>query len=241
MRGYGAGSYLTVRRALDNLLPYSQIPIMSIRKKPIDEALFGRIRRELLSIFLLNPGSTFYLLELVHILRTGRGGVQRELDNLVRAGIVTRKRKGVKVLFSIAEECPLRLELKELILSMAAPEAAFSEILSGYAAHVRAAVMIDAGFQSPSEEVKLLIVSDGLPEDLTTELDRVQLLTGVTLDLTVAGAAEARRLVSSDRNYDWVLSPSAYFLVGSEEDLTASGEAESDEGPDLFSSAGLNW
>lgn len=216
---------------------------MSIKKKPIDEALFGRIRRELLSIFLLNPGRSFYLLELVHILRTGRGGVQRELGNLVKAGIVTRKRKGVKVHFSISEECPLRRELKELLLSMASPEAAFSEMLSSYSAHVRAAVMIDAGFQSPSEEVKLLIVSEGIPEELTGELERVQVLTGVTLDLTVAGAAEARRLIKSDRAYDWVLSPSAHFLVGSEDELMAEGEQgpDDEDGPDLFSSAGLNW
>jgi len=53
-----------------------------------DKSLFGMIRRQLLCLFFLNPGRSYFLLELVDILRTGRGGVQRELANLVDSGII---------------------------------------------------------------------------------------------------------------------------------------------------------
>ncbi|MEN8208777.1 MAG: hypothetical protein ABFR50_05960, partial [Candidatus Fermentibacteria bacterium] len=73
--------------------------------KSVNESLFGRIRRQLLSLFFLNPEKSFFLLELIDILRTGRGGVQRELANLVGSGIISREKTGMKVFFSLSEDC----------------------------------------------------------------------------------------------------------------------------------------
>ncbi len=216
---------------------------MSIDFKPIDEALFGRIRRELLSIFLMNPLRSFYLLELVSLLRTGRGGVQRELSNLVAAGIVTRRREGVKVLFGIAEDCPVRLELRELLHAMTDRSTAVADALDGFSGEIEVAVLLDAGEESSSESVRLLIVSEDVSGNISDELERVGLLTGIALDVTILDAAGALELIAGEPGIHWALGPSARYLIGSSEGLSKSLEPDEgeDHEPDLFSAAGLQW
>jgi hypothetical protein len=216
---------------------------MSIDFKPIDEALFGRIRRELLSIFLMNPRRSFYLLELVSLLRTGRGGVQRELSNLVAAGIVTRRREGVKVLFGIAEDCPVHLELRELLHAMTDRSSAIADALDGFSGKIEVAVLLVAGVESSSEPMRLLIVSEDVSGNISDELERVELLTGIALDVTILDAAGARELMAKEPGVHWALGPSARYLIGSSEGLSKSLEPDEgeDHEPDLFSAAGLQW
>ena len=48
----------------------------------LGESLFGKVRRKVLSILVLNPERSFYLLELIRLLNSGRGAVQREVARL---------------------------------------------------------------------------------------------------------------------------------------------------------------
>ncbi|MBN2588063.1 MAG: winged helix-turn-helix transcriptional regulator [Candidatus Fermentibacteraceae bacterium] len=216
---------------------------MSIDFKPIDEALFGRIRRELLSVFLFNPDRSFYLLELVSLLRTGRGGVQRELSNLVAAGIVTRRREGVKVLFGVAGDCPVHAELRELLSAMTDRGTALADALSGFSGGIEVAVLLDTGVEPSTGPLKLLIVSDDVSGDIARELERVLLLTGIALDVTMLDAAGARELMAGEPGTHWALDPAARYLIGSSECLSVSRESPEEENhePDLFSAAGLQW
>lgn len=54
-------------------------------------SLFPSTRRALLTILFRNPCRRFYLREIMRAAVKGAGGVKRELDNLVEAGIVTQE------------------------------------------------------------------------------------------------------------------------------------------------------
>lgn len=214
---------------------------MSNEFRSLDEALFGRIRRELLSLFLFNPQRRFYLLELVSLLRTGRGGVQRELRNLVEAGVVSRERSGVKVLFGLSEGCPLESELRELLLGLVDHRSAVAEAVAEYGRQIEMAAMSDADRGMEFCSVKLLVVAEKAPEGLEKSLQRVELLCGIRVDLALLTPAEAETGLRGHPDSQWVMQPSTVLLHGSFDVLEPRGEgkARNDE-PDLFSSAGIS-
>lgn len=214
---------------------------MSNEYKSLDEALFGRIRRELLSLFLFNPRRKFYLLELVSLLRTGRGGVQRELRNLEEAGIVNRERAGVKVFFGLSEGCPLESELRELLLGLVDYRSEVAEAVGEYRRHVEMAAMSDSDRGPESYSLKLMVVAEEVPEGLREALQRVELLCGIRVDLTLLTPAEAGTGLRGHPDRQWVMQPSTVLLHGSFDVLKPPGEEKvRDDEPDLFSSAGID-
>lgn len=214
---------------------------MSINGGAAGEALFGRIRRELLNLFLFNPERSFYLLELVSILRTGRGGVQRELANLVSAGIVSRRKSGVKVLFTLSDDSEVLPELGALLAVLSDQRSALDTALDRLKLPVSIAVLKDGERGKTSAPSRLLLVCGHEPVDLEEELEVVQLIHGGVIDATVLRPEEVAEAVGRD-TLSWAMSPAADFLRGSREELEAmvGSDTEEEGEPDLFSAAGLS-
>ena len=60
--------------------------------------LFSSTRAELLSLFFNNPDSKFYLREIARHIGKDAAGIKRELDKLVKTGLLAREKRGVEVL-----------------------------------------------------------------------------------------------------------------------------------------------
>lgn len=211
--------------------------------KSIDESLFGRIRRELLRLFFLNPRKSFFLLELVDILRTGRGGVQRELANLVESGIITREKAGMKVLFSLSESCPVTDEMEKLLVKLVDYEDMLSLAVSDYQTSIKTAAMSlpEEGEYSPS--LKLLVSCDDSCEEFLKEIKRIELLIGRKIELLTVRTYELKEYIRSRPEAQWILDGSWKLLAGTaddlklEEDTAENGICE----PDLFTGTGFTW
>jgi len=207
--------------------------------KSIDESLFGLIRRQLLCLFFLNPEKSFYLLELINILRTGRGGVQREVANLVESGIITREKSGMKVFFSLAEDCIVTDEMQRLLRKFVDYEGMLSLAVRDYGTSIRTAVM------SKEEEegsFNLLVSFDGDSESFRREIERIELLTGIEILLSAVQPHELKAYIRNSEA-QWISGGKWKLLAGKAEDLIP-GEPENESGisePDLFSGTGFTW
>ena len=98
----------------------------NVSNRPIVNALFGATRRSILFLLCANPHKPFYVRQLMRAVGTGRGAVQRELNNLREAGIVARFAEGRRVCYMINQKCPALPELRQLLKKLAAhsrPEA----------------------------------------------------------------------------------------------------------------------
>jgi hypothetical protein len=211
---------------------------MSNHQKSLHEALFGKIRRELLSVFVFNPGRSFYLLELVSILRTGRGGVQRELANLNRAGLLQRRKEGVKVLFTLSEECPVIVPLRELLKELADCAGMLEEMVSDICRDATLAAMS----LTNSGIYRLLLVDHDESDELKSELERIKLLCGAEIRFELMTLKQARGVVAKKPAGHWVSEPSVTIIHGDASMLFPDEPVAVDENNnDLFSSAGLNW
>ncbi len=207
--------------------------------KSIDESLFGLIRRQLLSLFFLNPEKSFYLLELINILRTGRGGVQREVANLVESGIITREKSGMKVFFSLAENCIVTDEMQRLLRKFVDYESMLSLAVRDYGTFIRTAVMSTEGEEG---SFNLLVSFDGDSEEFRMEIERIELLTGIEIVLSTVQPHELKAYIRNSEA-QWISGGKWKLLAGRADDLMPV-ELETESGicePDLFSGTGFTW
>ena len=56
--------------------------------------LFSSTRAELLGLFFNNPDDKFYLREIARHIGKDAAGIQRELDNMVRVGVLGKTKRG---------------------------------------------------------------------------------------------------------------------------------------------------
>lgn len=92
-------------------------PIMSTttRRDLVSQLLFGSTRRKVLALLLGRPDERFYLREIVRAVGGGLGAVQRELKQLVAAGLVEREARGHQVYFSANRDAAVFPELRAIV------------------------------------------------------------------------------------------------------------------------------
>jgi hypothetical protein len=211
--------------------------------KSINESLFGRIRRELLCLFFLNPGRSFFLLELVDILRTGRGGVQRELSNLVESGIIDREKTGMKVLFSLSADCPVIDEMQKLLGKLVNYKDMISLAVSDCGTSIQTAAIYSSEKREASLSLKLLVSCDDSCEGFLREIERIELIIGRKIELLIVGTSELKEYIRSRPEAQWILDGSWKLLAGTADDLKPEKDTAENgiSEPDLFSGTGFNW
>jgi len=77
--------------------------------------LFGSTRRDVLALLLGRPDERFYLRQILRAVGGGSGAVQRELKQLVEAGLLKREAHGHQVYFSANQEAPIFPELRAIV------------------------------------------------------------------------------------------------------------------------------
>ena len=81
----------------------------------LSRTLFGRTRGAVLAVLYGHVGDSFHLRQLSRLTKITLGAVQRELRQLVDAGLVTRRASGNQVLYSANEANPVFTEMKGLV------------------------------------------------------------------------------------------------------------------------------
>lgn len=81
----------------------------------LSRTLFGRTRGAVLAVLYGHVGDSFHLRQLSRLTKITLGAVQRELRQLVDAGLVTRKTLGNYVFYSANDRSPVFSEMKSLV------------------------------------------------------------------------------------------------------------------------------
>jgi uncharacterized protein len=93
---------------------------MGIDYSKVGEYLFDKTRRGILTLLYNRLGEAFYVNQIVDLLETGSGAVQRELRMMTEAGIAVREKRGNMVLYRANEDSPVFSELKSIIAKISA-------------------------------------------------------------------------------------------------------------------------
>ncbi len=214
---------------------------MSTKIKVIGECLFGKVRRNLLALFLLNPGRSYYLLELVRLLDTGRGGVQRELSNLLNAGLIRRKKSGTKVYFTSADSSETAQALTVLLRYLISPRELLAKATKnrkGIKTAVRSAITV----KEERKQLSYLACGEFKEDELRSEIEKIELLTGSTIGcFCFCGGNIPAKVSAEGERLEWIQSESSVFLKGKLASLVTTEVAEEPAEYDLFSQAGIDW
>jgi len=88
---------------------------MGTKYSALSDALFSKAQRRVLGLLFGHSGRSFYANEIVRAARAGVGGVQRELEALAAAGLVTVSRLGNQKHYQANRASPIFEELRSIV------------------------------------------------------------------------------------------------------------------------------
>ena len=187
---------------------------------PIAEALFSKTRRSVLALLFGQPDKAFYTREIVAAVGAGASQVQKELDQLTRAGLLIREPRANQVYFHVNQDAPVFAELAGLVAKT-----------FGIADVVRAALaplrdMIDTAFvygsvarneHHSSSDIDVFLLGGILLSQLALPLSSVEKKLGRQVSTTIFDRKEfASRVEKRDHFILKVLAGPKIFLIGDE-------------------------
>jgi predicted nucleotidyltransferase len=198
---------------------------MDPSKLSIAEALFGKTQRAVLALLFGQPERAFYLREIVAAAGTGASQVQKELDNLTRAGLVVREPRGNQVWFRANPTSPVFAELKSLVAKTFGIADVVREALQPFSKKIIAAFIygsIARGEHDAASDIDLLVVGDIAPSRLAPAQLELGRTLGRRVSLVLYDTAElGRHLASREHFVGTVMAQPKIWLYGSEEALKA--------------------
>jgi predicted nucleotidyltransferase len=184
--------------------------------------LFSSTRAELLSLFFNNPDSKFYLREIARHIGKDAAGIKRELDTLVKIGILGREKRGVQKFYYADKSSPIFTEMKGLIFKTTGVQGSVKAALSRLKG-VRAAFIYGSyakGAEKEDSNINLMVIGQ---VNITELNDMVMVLEEKLkreIDYLVFDEQEYRkRKDAKDPYIREIVKGKKIFLVGKEDEL----------------------
>jgi predicted nucleotidyltransferase len=195
---------------------------MGTTKDSVAEALFGKTRRQVLALLFSHPHKAFYLRQIARETGAGVGAVQRELDRLTGAGVITRAPDGRQVYFRANPDSPVFAELQGLMAKTA-----------GIADILRSALLplekIDIAFiygsvargsQTTYSDIDMMVVGDVTLHELLPLLGTAQERLAREINPTIYTLAEFRSQLADRQHFvSRVLEEPKIFIIGADSEL----------------------
>jgi predicted nucleotidyltransferase len=188
-------------------------------------ALFGRARRAILALLFGRAGEAFYLRQIAELTGLAVGSIQRELANLVRAGLVVRTAKGHQVYFRADERSPIYPELVGLVTKTTGVAGVIRAALAPFARKKMITVAfiygsIAAGEQQPSSDVDLMIIGDIELKTVVPVMRRVEEQVGREVNPTIYRPEDFKqRLAAGEHFLSRIIARPRIMLIGGEDEL----------------------
>lgn len=195
---------------------------MTTQASSVGDALFTKTQQRVLGLLYGRPEQSFYLNEIVRLAGVGKGAVNRELDSLSAAGLVTVTRLGNQNHYQANTENPIFNELKAIIQKTFGVVDILKAALAPLLSKIDIAFIygsIAKGSEHAGSDIDLLLVSDALSYgEVMTSLASAEQQLGRTINPTLYTNAEfAERKGSNKAFISRVLAQPKLWLVGSDD------------------------
>lgn len=161
------------------------------------DALFSGTRQRVLGLLFGQPQRSFFATELIALAGAGSGGVQRELQRLADAGLVTVSRVGNQKHYQANPEAPVFAEICSMAaktFGLAGPLAAALKPLQKRIELALVYGSMASGRASATSDIDILIVADDLTlEDVYAALIKPEQQLARTINPTLYTRAEFKR------------------------------------------------
>jgi predicted nucleotidyltransferase len=197
---------------------------MGLSQSGLGDALFAGVQQRVLGTLFGNPERSFYGNELLRLTASGKGALQRELDRLVKAGLVTVRSIGNQKHYQANPEAPIFEELRGIAVKTFGVGDVVREALRPLARKISAAFIygsIAKRADTTRSDIDLLVVSETLGyQDLIRALQPAERRVGRKISPTLYTAAELAKKRSGKSSFvTRILEQPKIFLIGSDRDL----------------------
>ena len=189
--------------------------------------LFGLTRRQVLGLTYGRPDQAFYAREVARTTGGAIGAVQRELQELVSAGILERTERGRQVYYQANRQCPIFEELRTIVAKTSGLVDVLLAALSGPADRIEVAFVFGSmanGTGGNNSDVDLFVVGEVSFGDVVDALVGTSESLGREVNPVVQSAREFRRRVSAgDHFVSRLLGGPRMFVIGDDDVLDRLG------------------
>ena len=197
---------------------------MGMEKTSMGEVLFTKTQRRVLGLLFGNPNRSYYANEIVRFAGSGIGAVQRELERLEVAHLVTTMRIGNQKHYQANRDAPIFEELRGIVLKTFGVADHLRDALAPLTNRIRAAFIygsVARETDTARSDIDLMIISDEISfPEVIQALMKVEEEVGRSINPVVYGSEELlRKLVENGGFVKRVIEQSKIFLIGSDDDL----------------------
>jgi uncharacterized protein len=179
-----------------------------------------------LSVLYSHVGKTFYLRQLARLTEIAVGPVQREMRQLVAAGLVTRKTVGTQTLYTANQNSPVFREIKNLINKTVGMHDALSDALDPLRERINLAFVygsVARSRESEHSDVDLMIIGKVDFDEVVESLAGAEKTLNREINPTVYSIREFGKKVRGNF-LKTVLADKKLFIIGDEDDLRELGQ-----------------
>lgn len=171
----------------------------------VADALFTKVQQRVLAILFSNPGRSFYANEIIMLAGSGTGAVQRELQRLEAAGLVTVVHLGRQKHYQANAAAPVYPELRALVLKTVGLIDVLRATLQPCLGHIELAFVygsVAKGQDTATSDIDLMVVSDTLTyADIFAILEPATSILGRSVNPTVYSRADLRKRIKRDNAF----------------------------------------
>lgn len=191
----------------------------------LSDTLFGRTRGAVLAVLFRHIGESYYLRQLARMTGIALGPVQRELRQLVDAGLVTRKTLGTHILYSVNEASPVFAEMRSLVAKTVGIHDVLAAALEPLESKINLAFVygsVARSRESHQSDIDLMIVGSVHFPDVVERIADAQKTLNREINPTVYTINEFRSKVRGNF-LKTVLGEKKLFVIGDENVLRELG------------------
>ncbi len=192
----------------------------------VADALFSGLQQRLLAVLFGQPDRSFYGNELLRLTGTGRGALQRELEKLVSADLVTVTPVGNQKHYQANAAAPIFAELRGIVMKTLGLADVLRTALNAVADRIELAFVFGSvakGTDIATSDIDLMVVTETLTyADLFEGLAAAEQVLGRKVNpMLYTPAALAEKVRTENSFVLRVLSQPKIFLIGTEDELPA--------------------
>lgn len=185
----------------------------------IAESLFSGVQQRLLALFFGQPDRSFYNNELLRLTGTGKGALQRELERLQSAGVVTATRIGNQTHYQANRAAPIFDEIRGIVIKTFGLADVLRAALADLAERIELAFIFGSvakGTDTAASDIDVMVVAEDLAyADLFERLGPAEATLGRKVNPTLYTPDEVARRQREDNHFiTRVLEQPKIFLIG---------------------------
>jgi uncharacterized protein len=189
----------------------------------LSNILFGKSRQAILSLLYSHVDEAFYLRQIVRTTGIGLGPAQRELKQLLDAGIVIRNVEGKQVYYRANKKSPIFNELRNIVMKTFGAADVIRQSLETLADKIRVAFIFGSVARSTdgrASDIDLIIIGKVTFGDAVSSLSQAEEILEREINPVVYSVAEFKKRVAEKHFFIIdVLEGDKIFIIGDEDEL----------------------